>query len=216
MDSHSYTSSSSSSSCESYPFAVYRREENRLKPLRPASYLSSLHAVRRVPRYVTKKLPIAPMPPTPPKIYKVLPADFKEAVQMLTAEPGFQSNSRCLQDVVQPPLDVVPPKTVLPESACDDEDDNNNASEWRQLLTLSSDVQVSDVLWSDQDIVIETSEESNTEFLSSPADVFSWFNGPAVGFAPLSPSSLAWWASVLPSPGTLPPPPQFEAGAFLL
>lgn len=202
MDSRSYNSSSSSSSCESYhPFAVYEPEGNRVKPLRPPSYLSSLHSVRRLPgRHMIKKMPIAPMPPTPPKIYKVLPAHFKEAVQMLTAEPGFRSNSPRLHDAPPPPLEAVPPrtKTVVPESARDD-NDNDNVSEWKEFLGLSSDAQFSDA----------------DEFPASAADVFGWLNGPGLGFAPLSPSSLAWWASVLPGGGA-PPPPQFEASAVLL
>nr|GMC97096.1 serine/arginine repetitive matrix protein 2-like [Ipomoea batatas] len=162
-------------------FKVYEPEGNlnRVKPLRPPSYLSSLHSVRRLPgRHMIKKMPIAPMPPTPPKIYKVLPAHFKEAVQMLTAEPGT--------------------KTVVPESARDD-NDNDNVSEWKEFLGLSSDAQFSDA----------------DEFPASAADVFGWLNGPGLGFAPLSPSSLAWWASVLPGGGA-PQPPQFEASAVLL
>ncbi|CAA2963543.1 Hypothetical predicted protein [Olea europaea subsp. europaea] len=63
------------------------------------------------------KKPIAPFPPTPPKIYKVDPSNFKEVVQRLTgAAPEFQQ-----QEVAPPPLGLlstttteVPPKRPPP------------------------------------------------------------------------------------------------------
>ncbi|XP_022149539.1 VQ motif-containing protein 29 [Momordica charantia] len=33
---------------------------------------------------------VAPLPPTPPQIYKVNPVDFRDVVQKLTAAPEFQ------------------------------------------------------------------------------------------------------------------------------
>lgn len=53
------------------------------------------------------KKPIAPLPPTKPKVYKVEPMKFKEVVQRLTAAPEFQLRSRRrLQEMAPPPLDL--------------------------------------------------------------------------------------------------------------
>ncbi|XP_059306577.1 VQ motif-containing protein 29-like [Lycium ferocissimum] len=115
MDSYSYVALSSSSS--SIPFSTYpQKEVKENKAL--SSYHSSLHGIRRLPAKPMTKQPIAPMPPIPPKIYRVEPVGFKEVVQMLTAAPEFQSvssssdsgsssgsssfNLKCLQDVTPP------------------------------------------------------------------------------------------------------------------
>ncbi|XP_019173286.1 PREDICTED: uncharacterized protein LOC109168885 [Ipomoea nil] len=198
--------SSSSSSSVSCPFAVYQVEEGkRAKPL--PSYQSSLHAVRRVPKPMTKK-PIAPMPPTPPKIYKVEPLHFKETVQMLTTAPGFQSAAggscgRRLQDVAPPPLNLKPkspPESVVSNDAA-------AASEWQAFLSLSAgdDAHVSDVFGNDRAVVsgeTTTLEISMPQHPRTPPNVCGGYASP-LGVPPLSPSSLAWWASILPSPGTL-------------
>nr|GMC66278.1 serine/arginine repetitive matrix protein 2-like [Ipomoea batatas] len=184
--------SSSSSSSVSCPFAVYQVEEGKkAKPL--PSYQSSLHAVRRVPKPMTKK-PIAPMPPTPPKIYKVEPLHFKETVQMLTTAPGFQSavgscsSSRRLQDVAPPPLDLKPKSA--PETG--------------------DDAHVSDVFGNINDQAVLSGETSTLEIIMPPQhprtpapNVCGGYANSPLGVPPLSPSSLAWWASILPSPGTL-------------
>nr|AFK35278.1 unknown [Medicago truncatula] len=50
----------------------------------------SLHSVRKSPTKTwNKKAPIAPMAPTPIKVYKVDPINFKELVQSLTCAPQF-------------------------------------------------------------------------------------------------------------------------------
>nr|GMC67983.1 serine/arginine repetitive matrix protein 2-like [Ipomoea batatas] len=202
--------SSSSSSSVSCPFAVYQVEEGKkAKPL--PSYQSSLHAVRRVPKPMTKK-PIAPMPPTPPKIYKVEPLHFKETVQMLTTAPGFQSavgscsSSRRLQDVAPPPLDLKPKSA--PESH--DAAAAAAASDWQTFLSLSAgdDAHVSDVFGNINDQAVLSGETSTLEIIMPPPhprttpNVCGGYASP-LGVPPLSPSSLAWWASILPSPGTL-------------
>nr|GMD55199.1 serine/arginine repetitive matrix protein 2-like [Ipomoea batatas] len=129
---------------------------------------------------MTKKLPIAPFPRTPPKIYKVEAEKFKETVQMLTTAPGFQSNnpSRRLQEVAPPPLNLKPRKCS-----------HNNALSEQQIRSET------------------TLNEGDIPPIISPdflGDGFSqlWAFSP-IGFGSLSPSSLAQWASILPSPGTL-------------
>ncbi|PIM99940.1 hypothetical protein CDL12_27558 [Handroanthus impetiginosus] len=118
----------------------------------PPAFRSAFHSVRKPPgkNIITKK-PIAPLIPTPPRIYKVDPVDFRDVVQKLTsAAPEFHPTR--LQEVAPPPLNLSPPQqraTAFP--------DNN--------ITLVGAI--------------------------SP-----------VGFN-LSPASLAWCSSVLPSPGTV-------------
>ncbi|KAK7251131.1 hypothetical protein RIF29_34060 [Crotalaria pallida] len=50
-----------------------------------------LHSVRKTltKPWKNNKAPVAPMPPTPAKVYKVDPLNFKEVVQHLTSAPEF-------------------------------------------------------------------------------------------------------------------------------
>ncbi|CAI9780799.1 unnamed protein product [Fraxinus pennsylvanica] len=98
MDSHSGSSSSSNK------IYSYREEEKRDKLA--SNFYSALHSVRKLPMKQVKK-PIAPFPPTPPKIYKVDPVNFKEVVQKLTS--ATESQSTRLQEVAPPPLSLSPP-----------------------------------------------------------------------------------------------------------
>lgn len=73
-------------------------------------YTSSLHAVRKAPMKPWKK-PVAPLPPTPPRVYKVDPVNFRDLVQRLTAAPEFQlaSDQRSpnrLRTMAPPPVDI--------------------------------------------------------------------------------------------------------------
>ncbi|KAL8546471.1 hypothetical protein ACS0TY_006272 [Phlomoides rotata] len=94
--SYSYSSNSST-------YDHYQRETKSRKP--PPAFRSALHSVRK--NIITKK-PIAPLPPTPPKIYKVGPFEFKEVVQKLTGAPDFQQTR--LQEVAPPPLSLSQPR----------------------------------------------------------------------------------------------------------
>ncbi|XP_022774118.1 uncharacterized protein LOC111316434 [Durio zibethinus] len=78
-----YSSSSSSSSA--------LREARGLKI--PQPFHASLHSVRK-PLTKPWKLPIAPLPPTPPKVYKVDPKNFRDLVQKLTGAPEFMPQSQ--------------------------------------------------------------------------------------------------------------------------
>lgn len=119
MDSYSSTSnsnadSSSSNSSSSTWFPYHYDYDQVFKttkppPPPPPSFRSDLHSVRRTPaKHVITKKPIAPLPPTPPKIYKVDPMEFKDVVQKLTGAPEFQPATR-LQEVAPPPLSLSPP-----------------------------------------------------------------------------------------------------------
>lgn len=102
MDSYSsYNNSTSSSSSNHF---------SRAKEAQP-SYHSALHSIRRPlqPKLMMKK-PIAPLPPTRPKIYQVEPSNFKEVVQKLTSIPEFQP--RRLKDMAPPPLNLLQSTTA--------------------------------------------------------------------------------------------------------
>ncbi|KAJ4714693.1 VQ motif-containing protein [Melia azedarach] len=71
------------------------------------SFRSSIHSVRKSPAKPWNKKPIAPMPPTRPRVYKVDPINFRDLVQKLTgAEPECSSQSQRLKSVAPPPLNV--------------------------------------------------------------------------------------------------------------
>ncbi|PHU06333.1 hypothetical protein BC332_22822 [Capsicum chinense] len=184
------------------------------------------------------KQPIAPLPPTPPKIYRVEPINFKEVVQMLTAAPEFQSvsddsisssasgsisgsssgiqmltavpelqcvsnnsvsssdsgfgsafgsgsgsfNSRRLQDVAPPPLDLSPVSLQRNNR----NNNNNNISAFYN------------------DSINEEQERSHVA-PRIPSENHFGSCSPLANF-PLSPASFAWCSSILFSPGTLTSP----------
>ncbi|KAK2356797.1 VQ motif-containing protein [Trifolium repens] len=97
-------STSYSSSKSSYISQNTKKASGSMKhdqyPFQSNKY-SWLHTVRKSPTKTwNKKAPIAPMAPTPPKVYKVDPINFKELVQSLTCAPEFlppQSHQQLLQ-----------------------------------------------------------------------------------------------------------------------
>ncbi|KAG8384253.1 hypothetical protein BUALT_Bualt04G0098900 [Buddleja alternifolia] len=181
MDSYnSYTNiSASSSSNSSYLYSStqfpyqYQQEEKARRP--PPSFRAALHSVRKPPaKNIIMKKPIAPMPPTPPKIYKVNPADFRDVVQKLTGATEYLPTR--LREVAPPPLSLYPahrqpfvhPSSMMPFSG------NSSAG-----------------------FLAETQEEKPLKSFESTFGGLS-----PLGFS-LSPSSLAWCSSILFSPGTL-------------
>ncbi|KAJ6732685.1 hypothetical protein OIU74_004602 [Salix koriyanagi] len=108
---NSSTSLTSSSSMHS---KQYSEETKGLKM--PQSYHLSLHSIRK-PQMKPGKKPIAPLPPTPPRVYKVDPINFRDLVQKLTGapEPEPQHQPR-LQSVAPPPLDLATPAVFSPET----------------------------------------------------------------------------------------------------
>ncbi|XP_019234329.1 PREDICTED: uncharacterized protein LOC109214831 [Nicotiana attenuata] len=165
------------------------------------------------------KQPIAPLPPTPPKIYRVEPINFKEVVQMLTAAPEFQSNSsnsssvsgfscgsgsgsssssssRRLQDVAPPPLDLSPVSLSR----------NSIAEQWREFLrpSSSSNNQVESFSTTCNNLTNEAQERSHVT-PRIPSENYFGSCSPLANFA-LSPASFAWSSSLLLSPSTLTSP----------
>ncbi|CAA3002951.1 Hypothetical predicted protein [Olea europaea subsp. europaea] len=129
------------------------------------------------------KKPIAPSPPTPPRIYKVNPVNFKKVVQKLTSAMEFHLTR--LQEVAPPPLSLSPP--------------------WQQQLVHPNQVKTpSGSKFSD--FMTGTDEKKAVK----PLDYsFGALSPLGLNF---SPSSLAWFSSVLSSPRTLSP---LESSAVL-
>lgn len=96
-----YSSSSSSSSF------MQDRNSNKVP-----YYSSTLHSVRKPGLAKPWKKPVAPLPRTPPRVYKVDPINFRDLVQKLTAAPEFQLESKPPQ-APQPRLHTMAPPPVL-------------------------------------------------------------------------------------------------------
>ncbi|XP_049407737.1 uncharacterized protein LOC125871186 [Solanum stenotomum] len=214
MDSYSYAFSSCNNSSSTYP----QQEQKKNKKL--ASYHSSLHGVRRLPLKPMTKLPIAPLPPTPPKIYRVEPNDFKDVVQMLTSSPEFQSlsnnsisrsdsgsgsssfNSRRLQDIAPPPLDLSP--VSLQRSNNNNNNNDDVLAQWREFLLPSSSTNDDQFEVCVDSTMFEAQERSHVT-PRIPSENYFGSCSPLANF-PLSPASFAWCSSILFSPGTLTSP----------
>ncbi|KAK6779476.1 hypothetical protein RDI58_021660 [Solanum bulbocastanum] len=223
MDSYSYAISSFSSSSSNNASSTYAQQVKKNKKL--ASYHSSLHGVRKLPTKPMTKLPIAPLPPTPPKIYRVEPNDFKDVVQMLTSSPEFQSvsndsisrsdsgssfgfgsgsssfNSRRLQDIDPPPLDLSP--VSLQRSNNNNNNNNDILAQWREFLLPSSSTNNQFEMCVDS-TTFEAQEKSHVT-PRIPSENYFGSCSPLANF-PLSPASFAWCSSILFSPGTLTSP----------
>ncbi|EYU41374.1 hypothetical protein ABFS82_12G022100 [Erythranthe guttata] len=116
-----------SSSTHQFPYYNQYNDQHqqirarRKQPPPPPAFTAALHSVRKFPAksFIPKKLPIAPIPRTPPKLYKVDPADFKDAVQKLTGlKPELRRPTR-LQEVAPPPLRLSPPAFFHPSENWD-------------------------------------------------------------------------------------------------
>ncbi|XP_027347884.1 uncharacterized protein LOC113859272 [Abrus precatorius] len=84
MEAYSSSYSSSNSS-----YLTQNPEKSKgMKHVYPfQSHNSLLHSVRKSPAKTCKKAPVAPMPPTPIKVYKVDAMNFRDLVQQLTSAP---------------------------------------------------------------------------------------------------------------------------------
>ncbi|XP_050365451.1 uncharacterized protein LOC126783971 [Argentina anserina] len=70
---------------------------------------STLHSVKKNSAKPWRKPAVAPLPPTPPRVYKVDPINFRDLVQKLTSAPEYQSEptrSTNLQSVAPPPIEI--------------------------------------------------------------------------------------------------------------
>ncbi|KAK3006373.1 hypothetical protein RJ639_017484 [Escallonia herrerae] len=183
MESYSYAYSSSSFS--------YPREER--KP-----FVSSLHSVRRSTPVKIMKKPIAPLPPTPPKIYQVDSINFKAVVQKLTGVPEFQT--RRLQEVAPPPLNI---STPFSSDYCGTNSEPRQflpspplSATFRHLMNETLETHASSKLSESLGV------PNSLGFTLSPKRSESWGALSPLGFT-LSPASLSWCSFAFLSPGTV-------------
>lgn len=111
---YSYSSSSSPSTSSSSNNLPPKTTKSTRK-----SYTNSLHSVRKPTQKPITKQFIAPMPPTPHRVYNVNSSNFKQVVHMLTSSPEFQSPPlHHLKDLAPPPLTLstIPKPPLFPPS----------------------------------------------------------------------------------------------------
>ncbi|XVF17494.1 hypothetical protein REPUB_Repub10bG0127600 [Reevesia pubescens] len=147
------------------------------------TFHASLHSVRK-PLAKPWKKPIAPFPPTPPKIYRVDPINFRDLVQKLTGAPEFMSQSQHqtltsssqlphhqrLQRVAPPPLHVAASPLSMAEASA-------------PLHLVSG---------------LDHTKPQNQKFSDN-----AMITSNSLGFMNSSPSSYNWCAFPMLSPGTL-------------
>ncbi|KAJ8769344.1 hypothetical protein K2173_002548 [Erythroxylum novogranatense] len=173
MKAHSSSSIYFSSSSSSLHLTEYPEETAK-------SFMSSLHSIRK-PQVKPWKKPIAPLPPTPPRVYQVDPVNFRDLVQKLTGPQGSQR----LRNVAPPPLDIAGTVALS---------DSVTRAEQLQLVKTSM-AKSSPFVALNQDLVLS---ENVVDYKAS---------GNGIGSSSFelkpSPSSRDWCSFTLLSPGTL-------------
>lgn len=187
--------SSYSSTAAAY---MIRNKEEAVRGVKAATttnsyYQSSLHAVRKSPLKAMKK-PIAPLPPTRPKVYKVDPVNFRDLVQKLTGACAYESESdsqqpqsRRLKRAAPPPINVS--GSGSPFSFCGGE------AAPQQQLPSPAKSPFSDLY---QDLMSEVSSSDAKPQKLSDCGMAS----NSLGLS-LSPSSYNWFSYPLLSPASL-------------
>ncbi|KAL9378712.1 hypothetical protein Peur_030047 [Populus x canadensis] len=181
-----YNSSTSLTTSSSMYSKQYSEETKGLKM--PQSYHLSLHSIRK-PQMKPCKKPIAPLPPTPRRVYKVDPINFRDLVQKLTGAPEPEpvpepQHQPRLQSVAPPPLDLAKPTlygrdfSAVPLQLLPSPAKTPLSALYQELMSESLDVKPKKI--SDSLMAVSSSLELN-----------------------LSPSSRAWCSFPLLSPGTL-------------
>ncbi|KAI3500304.1 hypothetical protein L1887_36123 [Cichorium endivia] len=111
QNAYSYTATLSSSSCQQqYPRKTLKSSRHL--------YRNTLHSVRKPLQKPMTKHFIAPLAPTPAKVYDVDVCNFKEVVRVLTSNPEFQHPSACrFKDIAPPPLIIstIPKPSLFPK-----------------------------------------------------------------------------------------------------
>ncbi|KAI3500302.1 hypothetical protein L1887_36121 [Cichorium endivia] len=177
------------------------------------SHHNSLHSVRKAIQKPSTKHFIAPLPPAPPKVYKVDASNFKEAVHTLTSAAKNQSpTSRRLKDIAPPPLvlSTIPKPSVFPKPP---------PSEVAGMVSPLTGFTLSPDFCK---FLNETLDTTRFKSKSPGMDYFGCLSPLGLSLPPaprgydpsgmalmsplgfsLSPSSLSWCSSVLLSPSTL-------------
>ncbi|XP_068304165.1 uncharacterized protein [Pyrus communis] len=105
LGSYSSSSSASSSTTKYLSQTIQPTKGSTSNSKQLPHHHSSLHSVQKSSSKPWKKPAVATLPPTPPRIYKVDPINFRELVQRLTCAPEFME-TRSLQSVAPPPIDI--------------------------------------------------------------------------------------------------------------
>ncbi|KAI3777176.1 hypothetical protein L1987_46972 [Smallanthus sonchifolius] len=202
---YSYSSASSSSSSINHPPKTIKSS--------PPSYTESLHSVRKPTQKPITKQFIAPLPPTPQKVYKVKSSKFKEVVRMLTSTPEFQSPSiRRLKDIAPPPLTLstIPKPSIFPKPRLPPSPPGGGTASPLSAFILSPNF--SKFLNETLDTNRFISKSPVTDYFGSLSPLGLTLSPAPPSFDPfgvavmsplglnMSPSSLSWCSSLLPSP----------------
>ncbi|XP_024978391.1 uncharacterized protein LOC112515715 [Cynara cardunculus var. scolymus] len=178
------------------------------------SYHNSIHLVRKsLQKRITKPF-IAPLPPTPTKVYNVDSSNFKKVVRVLTSTPEFQyPSARRLKDIAPPPLilSTIPKPSLFPKPT----PPSKGGGMVSPLPTFMMSPDFCNFLNETLDttrFTSKTDEMDHFEGLSPVGlglptkpgayDLFSGALMSPVGFN-LSPTSLSWCSSILLSPENL-------------
>ncbi|KAI8534744.1 hypothetical protein RHMOL_Rhmol10G0120500 [Rhododendron molle] len=218
MVSPSYSASSFSSTTTT-KHSPCPQERNTFKPPPPPSpaphFHSSLHSVRKLSTKIMKE-PIAPLPRTPRRVYKVDPLNFKQLVQKLTAAPEFQS--RRLASVAPRPLSLSTntvsdkPTTTLELRPTPIAITPTMSETYSELMSEKLEIQAwkqSDSLATANSMGFSLSAMSHAWYYSSEIlDTQPWKQSESLAIASpmgcsLSPSSHLWCSFPLLSPGTV-------------
>lgn len=146
-----------------------------------------LHSIRK-PQVKPWKKPIAPLPPTPPRVFKVDPVDFRDLVQKLTGAPDQSQPQPRLQRVAPPPLDLDKMNPALFSR------DFSEAAAPLQIISSPVKTPFSALY---QEMMSDTTDKKlkkvSENIMASPSLEFNLF----------SPSAHGWCSFPLLSPGTL-------------
>lgn len=146
-------------------------------------YGSLLHSVRKSIAKPCKKAPVAPMPPTPIKVYKVDPMNFRDLVQHLTGAPEFNPHHHQLQSL--PPMVV---SSFVDARSRDIEAAGSSDFSWAPKLPVSEmylqDLQAEAMGMAVKSQGITEQADSLELNLSSPS--YNWYSS----FPPMSPGSM--------------------------
>lgn len=189
MEAYSSYSSSSSST-----YSSPKAKTNSL-------HSSVLHTVRKSPTKPGKKPAVAPpLPPKPPRIYKVDPVNFRDVVQKLTGATEFQP--RRLQSAAPPPLNVAQPTL-------------SSAEPPHEQLQLPKAKTVPFWAVYPQDMMsgTQTQEIMKSQEMSDSTTEEAPFS---LGMMNQSPSSHNWFSFPLLSPGTISSLDQSTYGSLAL
>ncbi|CAN1176808.1 hypothetical protein LINPERPRIM_LOCUS3854 [Linum perenne] len=129
------------------------------------SFYSSLHSIQssnhhKHKSYLNKKLHISPLPPNPPKVYKVHPINFKEFVQRLTGASAAGQPPRMRN--MAPPLQQFLPRSETEDDGEDNEDAQLTESPfsgmYRELMTSETTTAAT---LNDNNVMMTRPEDSN-------------------------------------------------------